>query len=218
MGIDIFSVKEVDAARRSVAKKFQFKQRSYANWKIEAGYFFSIFANIYYEAQELRGYVEVKPYYADELFWKIMDMESNIAQPDSHRAVGAFVVNSMLINEESIKINLCNDLNISKLEEGFVELYAKLNRDMENFLRKYPDVNKFYYAPESDRHMNLSLIILCHLGEYDRALKMAQTAIKKDENGGIQACMPDGTEKSDYMFIRDYCLSKIAENNRDLVI
>lgn len=63
------------------------------------------------KAQELRGYVEVKPYYADELFWKIMDMESNIAQPDSHRAIGAFVVNSMLINEEIIKISLNEGFN-----------------------------------------------------------------------------------------------------------
>lgn len=211
MGIDIFSVKEVDAARRSAAKKIQFKQRSYANWKIEAGYFFSIFANIYYEAQELRGYVEVKPYYADELFWKIMDMESNIAQPDSHRAIGAFVVNSMLINEEIIKISLNEGFNFLKLEEGFVELYAKLNRHMENFLKRHPDADKFYYSPKSDRRMNLSLIMLCHFGKYNAALEKADTAIEKGENGGIIACMPNGEDRTDYMFIRDYCRKMIAE-------
>ena len=41
---------------------------------------------------------------------------------------------------------------------------------------------------------------------------MAERAIEDGEDGGILRAMPDGVNKSDYMFIRDYCLSKIAEN------
>ena len=75
-----------------------------------------------------------------------------------------------------------------------------------------PDADTFYRPPENDWNMDLPLVMLCHMGKYRQALEMAERAIEDGEDGGILRAMPDGVNKSDYMFIRDYCLSKIAEN------
>ena len=212
MKIEVIPDRELDSIKRRIAKKFKFKQRNGTNWKIEGGYFFTLDAGIYYLKNELRGGLDVKPYYADNLFWTIMEMDSNINEPDSLRAVGAFAVNTWRIKEEVVEMESCTGIDLLRLEEHFLRLYTMLDRDVKEFLRDNPDADSFYRPPVNDWHMDLPLVMLCHMGKYRQALEMAERAIEADRCGGILRAMPDGTNKSDYMFIRDYCLSKIAEN------
>ena len=212
MKIEVIPDRELNSIKRRIAKEFKFKQRNGTNWKIEGGYFFTLDAGIYYLKNELRGGLDVKPYYADNLFWTIMGMDLNISEPDSLRAVGAFAVNTWRIKEEVVEIESCTGIDLLRLEEHFLRLYTLLDRDVREFLRDNPDADTFYRPPENDRHMDLPLVMLCHMGKYRQAIEMAERAIEVGEDGGILRAMPDGVNKSDYMFIRDYCLSKIAEN------
>ena len=212
MKIEVIPDRELDSIKRRIAKEFKFKQYRGTNWKIEGGYFFKLNAGIYYLKNELRGGLDVKPYYADRLFWTIMEMDLNINEPDSLRAVGAFAVDSEPIAEEVVDIGSCTGIDMLRLEEHFLRLYTMLDRDVKQFLRDNPDADTFYRPPVNDRHMDLPLVMLCHMGKYRQALEMAERAIEDGEDGGILRAMPDGVNKSDYMFIRDYCLSKIAEN------
>ena len=212
MKIEVIPDRELNSIKRRIAKEFKFKQYRGTNWKIEGGYFFKLNAGIYYLKNELRGRLYAKPHYADRLFWTIMEMDSNINEPDSLRAVGAFAVNTWRIKEEVVEMESCTGIDLLRLEEHFLRLYTMLDRDVREFLRDNPDADTFYRPPENDWHMDLPLVMLCHMGKYRQAIEMAERAIEAGEDGGILRAMPDGVNKSDYMFIRDYCLSKIAEN------
>ena len=212
MKIEVIPDRELNSIKRRIAKEFKFKQRNGTNWKIEGGYFFKLNAGIYYLKNELRGGLDVKPYYADNLFWTIMGMDLNINEPDSLRAVGAFAVNTWRIKEEVVEIESCTGIDLLRLEEHFLRLYTMLDRDVREFLRDNPDADSFYRPPVNDRHMDLPLVMLCHMGKYRQAIEMAERAIEAGRCGGILRAMPDGVNKSDYMFIREYCLSKIADN------
>lgn len=64
-------LKIVADARRSVSRKYGFRQSSYINFKIEEGYFFCL----YFLNNEVR--LTVKPMYADELWWDIWGASEN---------------------------------------------------------------------------------------------------------------------------------------------
>ena len=53
--------------RRTIGKKYGFRQRDYINWKIKDGYFFEL-DTTYVVNTELR----VKPLFMDDLYWKII--------------------------------------------------------------------------------------------------------------------------------------------------
>ena len=59
--------KMIADARRSVSRKYGFRQSSYVNFKVESGYFFCL----YFLTGDVR--LTVKPMYADDLWWNIWD-------------------------------------------------------------------------------------------------------------------------------------------------
>lgn len=80
-----------DSARRKVSRNFGFRQSGYINWIVKDGYFFCLqhlgFANVF---------LDVKPMYADDLWWDIFNLSENKKCPISLRGTGAFI--SMLQN------------------------------------------------------------------------------------------------------------------------
>lgn len=76
--------KKIADARRNESRKFGFRQSSYINFKVEAGYFFCL----YFLTEEAR--LTVKPMYADELWWDIWNATENKNEPLSLRGTGAY--------------------------------------------------------------------------------------------------------------------------------
>ncbi len=67
--------KMVADARRSVSRKYGFRQSSYINFKVEGGYYFCL----YFHTDEAK--LTVKPMYADDLWWNIWDASENKMEP-----------------------------------------------------------------------------------------------------------------------------------------
>lgn len=83
--------KKIADARRNESRKFGFRQSSYINFKVEAGYFFCL----YFLTEEAR--LTVKPMYADELWWDIWNATENKNEPLSLRGTGAYSLSGQVL-------------------------------------------------------------------------------------------------------------------------
>ena len=82
-----------DAARKTVAKKYGWRQNGYLNWKVEKDYFFSF---LHLEPKDAS--LEVKPLYFDDLWWEISGMFENEKKPPmSLRGWGCAAISSQEI-------------------------------------------------------------------------------------------------------------------------
>lgn len=83
-----------DSARRKVSRNFGFRQSGYINWIVKDGYFFCLqhlgFASVY---------LNVKPMYADDLWWDIFNLSENKKCPTSLRGIGAFSIHAAQLKE-----------------------------------------------------------------------------------------------------------------------
>ena len=101
-----------NAARRSAAKALGWKQRDYINWRVEQGYFFCLL-----DLNPAR--LEVKPLYADDLWWDIFEMPENKSEPMSLRGNGAFSL-------EGITINTYDEMVVDEATDAeYLEAYWK---------------------------------------------------------------------------------------------
>ena len=112
--------KKIADARRNESRKFGFRQSSYINFKVEAGYFFCL----YFLTEEAR--LTVKPMYADELWWDIWNATENKNEPLSLRGTGAYSLSGQVL--ASYKIAETTD--DSKLADMFEAVFHAATADI----------------------------------------------------------------------------------------
>ena len=168
-----------DAIRRKVSRSFGFRQSDYINWIIKENYFFCL-KHLSLE----RVYLEVKPMYADELWWDIFNLSENKKCPISLRGIGAFSIHAMQIKEYVL-----NNVNIEhvceeELREEWQNIFRSATQDIDTFLHNNPNANTFIpnknYKGDSDRL--LYFISLLHNGKKEEVVKTIKELKAKGHN------------------------------------
>ena len=96
--------KRENLLKKSISKKYGWNQRSYANWRIESGYYFYILHidSWCYQPSLHKVYLYVKPLYIDDLWWDIFEIPENKKGPMSLRGTGTFSILGIELKEESL--------------------------------------------------------------------------------------------------------------------
>lgn len=189
-----------NAARRSAAKALGWKQRDYINWRVEQGYFFCLF-----DLNPAR--LEVKPLYADDLWWDIFEMPENKSEPMSLRGNGAFSL-------EGIRINTYDEMVADEATDAeYLETYwkatiEKAHHDMQQFIHDNPDAEAYVPEIEVDETRDCTialvrLMALIHNGRENEAVEFIKRVKKK---GG--RCMYHSgllVDRDGFDYILDWC-------------
>lgn len=181
-------------ARRSVIRKYGFRQSSYINFKVDGGYFFCL----YFLTGEVR--LTVKPMYADDLWWDIWGATENKKEPLSLRGIGAYSLSGQKLFSYEIK----NTTEKSKLENQFEQLFNGATAEITKFIADNPDADLFYPDESKMNHdpdRLLYLMALIHNGKKDDAL-----AIIKEARKNKHRCMfRSGLFSDSYTYISRWC-------------
>lgn len=186
--------KIVADVRRSVSRKYGFRQSSYINFKVEDGYFFCLS----FLTDEAR--LTVKPKYADDLWWDIWDASENKKEPMSLRGTGAYSLSGQVIATYDIK----DTTDKSKLESLFEQLFNDTSAEITEFIANNPDADLFYpdeSKMEHDPGRLLYLMALIHKGKEEDALAIIKEARKNKHRCIFQS----GMFSDSYTYIRRWC-------------
>ena len=181
-------------ARRSVSRKYGFRQSSYINFKVEGGYFFCLF----FLTGEAR--LTVKPLYADDLWWDIWGATENKKEPLSLRGIGAYTLSGQVLASYEIK----NTTDKSKLENQFEQLFNGATAEITKFIADNPDADTFYpdeSKMDHDPDRLLYLMALIHNGKEEEALPIIKEARKNKHRCIFQS----GMFSDSYTYIRRWC-------------
>lgn len=142
----------------------------------------------YCETEEL-----IKPLYLDDILWELLDMESNINEADSLRAVGAFALHGVRIYKNRIILKSRTIDELREILESYVKHFADGINDatIDDFINNI-DVNSYH-------GVEMKSIYLIHEGCYREAL---------DTVGNKRGCFNNkGIDINDA--IREYCRNHI---------
>lgn len=181
-------------ARRSVSRKYGFRQSSYINFKVEGGYFFCLF----FLTGEAR--LTVKPLYADDLWWDIWGATDNKKEPLSLRGTGAYTLSGQVLATYEIK----DTTDKSKLESQFEQWFNDVTAEITKFIADNPDADTFYpdeSKMEHDPDRLLYLMALIHNGKEEIALEIIKDARKNKHRCEFQS----GMFSDSYTYIRRWC-------------
>lgn len=186
--------KIVADARRSVSRKYGFRQSSYINFKVEDGYFFCMF----FLTGEVR--LTVKPMYADDLWWDIWDASENKKEPMSLRGTGAYSLSGQVLATYELK----DTTDKSKLESQFEQVFDDATAEITKFIADNPDADLFYpdeSKMDHDPDRLLYLMALIHNDKKDDALAIIREARKNKH-----CCMfQSGMFSDSYTYISRWC-------------
>lgn len=186
--------KMIADVRRSVSRKYGFRQSSYVNFKVESGYFFCL----YFLTGDVR--LTVKPMYADDLWWNIWDASDNKNEPLSLRGTGAYFLSGQILTSDEItkvadKGELTNIIDgMFKNATDAISKFIIANPNADTF---FPDESKMYY--DTDRL--LYLMALIHNGKEEDALAIIKEARKNKHRCIFQS----GMFSDSYTYIRRWC-------------
>ena len=180
--------------RRSVSRKYGFRQSSYVNFKVESGYFFCL----YFLTGDVR--LTVKPMYADDLWWNIWDASDNKNEPLSLRGTGAYSLSGQILTSDEItkvadKGELTNIIDgMFKNATDAISKFIIANPNADTF---FPDESKMDYDPDR----LLYLMALIHNGKEEDALAIIKEARKNKHRCIFQS----GMFSDSYTYIRRWC-------------
>lgn len=181
-------------ARRSVSRKYGFRQSFYINFKIDGGYFFCLS----FLTDEAR--LTVKPLYADDLWWDIWDASENKKEPMSLRGTGAYPLSGQVLATYDIK----GTTDKSKLENQFEQVFNDATAAITMFIADNSDADLFYpdeSKMEHDPDRLLFLMALIHNNKKDEALAVIREARKNKHRCIFQS----GMFSDSYTYIRRWC-------------
>lgn len=180
--------------RRSVSRKYGFRQSSYINFKVDSGYFFCLS----FLTDEAR--LTVKPLYADDLWWDIWDASENKNEPMSLRGTGVYSLSGQVLATYDIK----GTTDKSKLENQFEQVFNDATAAITMFIADNPDADLFYpdeSKMDHDPDRLLYLMALIHNDKKDDALAIIREA-RKNKN----RCMfQSGIFSDSYTSISRWC-------------
>lgn len=186
--------KMIADVRRSVSRKYGFRQSSYVNFKVESGYFFCL----YFLTGDVR--LIVKPMYADDLWWNIWDASDNKNEPLSLRGTGAYSLSGQILTSDEItkvadKGELTNIIDgMFKNATDAISKFIIANPNADTF---FPDESKMDYDPDR----LLYLMALIHNGKEEIALEIIKDARKNKHRCEFQS----GMFSDSYTYIRRWC-------------
>lgn len=186
--------KIVADVRRSVSRKYGFRQSSYINFKVEDGYFFCMF----FLTGEVR--LTVKPMYADDLWWDIWDASENKKEPMSLRGTGAYSLSGQVLASYEI----AKTTDEGELTNTFNKIFQDANTEITRFLAENPDADLFYpdeSKMDHDPDRLLYLMALIHNDKKDDALAIIKEARKNKHRCIFQS----GMFSDSYTYIRRWC-------------
>lgn len=186
-------------ARRSVSRKYGFRQSSYINFKVDDGYLFCLF----FLTGEAR--LTVKPLYSDDLWWDIWGATENKKEPLSLRGTGAYTLSGQVLATYEMK----DTTDKSKLESQFEQLFNNATAEITKFIADNPDADLFYpdeSKMEHDPDRLLFLMALIHNNKKDEALAVIREARKNKHRCMFQS----GMFSDSYTYIRRWCNRKQA--------
>lgn len=193
-----------DATRKEIGKKYGFRRSGYLSYKIVDGYFFALNHLVASEA-----YLEVKPMYADDLWWDIFNCPKNKKAPKSLRGNGAFAVSATQIAsypafEESWK-KYPDEMIVSKWQTIWQNIFTLVEKDIESFISANPNPDKYFPKPfYANGVANLLYILaLLHNNAFEEATDMINNDLAKGHSPGMSSY--DGTRLiNGYEFILDW--------------
>lgn len=197
--------------RRTLGKKLGYRQNDYINWKFKGGYFFCLNTfDMHYSE------LEVKPIFMDDLYWKIIYPDEEHKLPDSLRGNGMLSHLGMNI----WKINFPKDFDkknfsADRYERLLSEVFSKAEEEVERFLKQYPDPDRFdEFLKDMDKHSELGeVLLLIRHEEYEDAYNLAKAIMDRGPKCSttytIDSEDGDYVYKSEYEFIKEYCLLKL---------
>ena len=212
--------KKDTSIRKSVSKKYRWKQSSYINWKVEGGYYFYL---IHINCCEATLYV--KPLYIDDLWWDVFEMPSNKKEPMSLRGNGSFSLDGIKILETpdlfDCRTNVRgaeNELEeIQKYSDEVVEkiwdnVFQQFDDEVQRFLKENPDPDS-YFPGEENCHAYYALITYLHAGNRQKVLdKIAEfRATPGRIRSPMKRSFDDGKSRDGLDFIEAWCLRELAE-------
>lgn len=183
--------------RRSVSRKYGFRQSSYINFKVDGGYFFCLS----FLTDEAR--LTVKPMYADDLWWDIWGATENKKEPLSLRGTGAYSLSGQVLATYEIK----DTTDKSKLESQFEQLFNDATAEIAKFIAGNPDADIFYpdeSKMDHDPDRLLYLMALIHNDKKEEALSLIKEARKNKHRCVFQS----GMFSDSYTYISRWCKRK----------
>lgn len=181
-------------ARRSVSRKYGFRQSSYINFKVDGGYFFCL----YFLTGEVR--LTVKPMYADDLWWDIWGATENKKEPLSLRGIGAYSLSGQVLASYEI----AKTTDEGELTNTFNKIFQDANTEITRFMAENPDADIFYpdeSKMDHDPDRLLYLMALIHNNKKDEALAVIKEARKNKHRCIFQS----GMFSDSYTYIRRWC-------------
>lgn len=133
---------------------------------------------IFVKPKEIKYSVYLKKYNFDDIFWKIINMESNIDHADSLRVVGAFSAPNINIDAKKVLIEGDTETFVRKLIN---ELDEKIN----DFLRENDIVEYILKNNDISHAAVLKCLAHIHSNNVEEAIKIAKEALDKRSYRGI---------------------------------
>lgn len=193
---------------KGMIKEYNIKIKSEILYKKRDNFFFRVPVFLKYlekdEKYSIYGRISVKPYILDDIFWDVFEIPNNKNEPESLRAIGAYVAPSIDIYHIKIEIN---EEDLEKRCEEFLNSFDKA---IEEFLYKTPNIQEFIkeLMEKKTYDCNELFLILLDIYEekYDEAMIIINQELAANRRGGFAA-----GNKCIYEFAKEYC-NKFIEN------
>ena len=207
--------------RKSVSKKYKWKQSSYINWKVEAGYYFYLeHINCYCKAA-----LYVKPLYIDDLWWDVFEMPSNKKGPMRLRGLGGFSFSldgvqilktpdlfDIRAEESEYELEKIQKYSNEDIEKIWDNVFRQFDDEVKRFLKENPDPDS-YFPEEENCQAYYALITYLHAGDRQKVLdKIAEfRATPGRIRSPMKRSFDDGKSRDGLDFIEAWCLRELAE-------
>ena len=150
--------------------------------------------------------LRVKPLYFDDIFWEMLGIKDTM----SGRAKGMQRVRGIKIATYELPSIEDNDYTEEKLIQVWHTIFQEILSKIEDFLAEHPDVEK-YEVHQQDRYDVAPIMVLCHHGQYEEALRTVEERMGRGETGFVRTIdMATMTEYTEFDKIKGYCEAKIA--------
>lgn len=118
----------------------------------------------------------VKKYIYDNLFWKIMGMESNINARKSLRANGAFVAPSVVVLKGEMELS-------ENIEDIAREAVLLTEKSCAEFLKSHEIAQYILEHHDLVDNQIMKCLVYAEREEYEKAIAIAQEEINKGDRG-----------------------------------
>ena len=198
------------AALKNIARQHGWRQSGYIEWRIESGYFISLYVVI-------AGYVlweinlKIKPLFVDDLWWDVFNMSSNKNEPKSLRGTGAFAVNAPTIAKyDVIDFDHALDYSQVSIESKLEEVFQAIDKDIQVFLTKHPDPELF--SPEDGGEYGrispiYTLTMDLHAGRFDKVEDRIKDYRSRGISSGYCTQGPSKEVRDAFDYFIDWCHS-----------